>query len=172
MSSYREMLLEHLFVGELMRHAWSKGKRIEVLKPQVDDCGYDLVLEVNSIVRHVQLKATFQGSKVKRFPVNIGLSQKPSGCVVILVFEKEKLQFREFRWCGEPPGQQLLKIDGFQTGKHTKCNAQGIKLDRPQIRIVPWAEFELVPTIGELAVKLFGSEVTATKCFNSGLREA
>ena len=39
-SSYREMLLEHLFVGEVMRHVWvSGGKRLEILKPQIDDAG-------------------------------------------------------------------------------------------------------------------------------------
>ncbi|HEX6372903.1 MAG TPA: hypothetical protein VF006_28530 [Longimicrobium sp.] len=47
-SSYREALLEHLFAGELMRHLWREGLvRIELLKPQVDDGGYDLVLEAN-----------------------------------------------------------------------------------------------------------------------------
>lgn len=56
-SSYREMLLEHLFAGEVMRHMWLAGcNRLEILKPQVDDGGYDLVLEANSYVRHVQLK--------------------------------------------------------------------------------------------------------------------
>jgi hypothetical protein len=46
LSSYREMVLEHLFSGEVMRHVWLSGiKRLEVLKPQVDDGGYDLVLE-------------------------------------------------------------------------------------------------------------------------------
>ena len=50
LSSYREMLLEHLFAGEVMRYVWLSGiKRLEVLKPQVDDGGYDLVLEANSI---------------------------------------------------------------------------------------------------------------------------
>jgi hypothetical protein len=40
------MLLEHLFAGEVMRHVWLSGiKRLEILKPQVDDGGYDLVLE-------------------------------------------------------------------------------------------------------------------------------
>lgn len=45
LSSYREMLLEHLFAGEVMRHVWLSGiKRLEILKPQVDDGGYDIVL--------------------------------------------------------------------------------------------------------------------------------
>jgi hypothetical protein len=68
LSSYREMLLEHLFAGEIMRHVWLSGpKRLEISKPQVDDGGYDLILECNTMVRHIQLKATFSGSRVKRF---------------------------------------------------------------------------------------------------------
>jgi hypothetical protein len=56
---YREMLIEHLFAGEVTRHLWLSGVvRIEVLKPQVDDGGYDLVLEAGGVVRHFQLKAT------------------------------------------------------------------------------------------------------------------
>lgn len=54
-SSHSEALLEHLFAGEVMKHLWRRGDwRLEVLKPQVDDDGYDLVLE-NAIVRQVQL---------------------------------------------------------------------------------------------------------------------
>src|ERR1700691_3756856 len=93
LSSYREMLLEHLFVGEIMRHVWLSGlKRVEVLKPQVDDGGYDLVFDVGSIVRHVQLKATFRGSTVRRFNVNTALALKPSGCVVGLLFEPTTME--------------------------------------------------------------------------------
>jgi hypothetical protein len=67
-SSYRESLLEHLFAGEIMRHLRVSGvRRLVVLKPQVDDGGYNLVLETTSVVRHIQLKATFKGSKVNRF---------------------------------------------------------------------------------------------------------
>ena len=37
-SSYREILIEHLFVGEIMRRLWLRGiTQFEVLKPQVDD---------------------------------------------------------------------------------------------------------------------------------------
>src|SRR5437867_2052984 len=80
-SSHREALLEHLFAGEVMRHLWLRGEwRLEVLKPQVDDGGYDLVLEANSIVRHVQLKASFRGSTVDKVDINALLAGKPSGC--------------------------------------------------------------------------------------------
>ena len=104
LSSYREMLLEHLFAGEVMRHVWLSGvKRLEILKPQVDDGGYDLVLEGKAVVRHVQLKATFRGSKVARFNVNTGLALKPSGCVVGLLFEPRTLELGPFLWFGALP---------------------------------------------------------------------
>jgi len=80
-SSYRELLLEHLFVGEVMRHLWvSGGKRLEILKPYVNDAGYDLVFELDKIVRHIQLKTSFEGSTVRRFNINAGLAAKLSGC--------------------------------------------------------------------------------------------
>src|SRR5205823_10363964 len=82
-SSHREALLEHLFAGEVMKHLWRRGEwRLEVLKPQVDDSGYDLVLEANAVVRHVQLKASFRGSRVRKTDINMLLAKKPSGCVV------------------------------------------------------------------------------------------
>src|ERR671924_1632817 len=84
-SSHREALLEHLFAGEVMKHLWRGGNwRLEVLKPQVDDGGYDLVLEANAIVRHVQLKSSFRGSTVDKVNLNVLLAAKPSGCVVFM----------------------------------------------------------------------------------------
>ena len=53
-SSHREVLIEHLFVGEIMRCLSMRGiSQLEVLQPQVDDSGYDLVFELNAIMRHV-----------------------------------------------------------------------------------------------------------------------
>lgn len=151
------MLLEHLFAGEIMRHVWLSGaKRLEILKPQVDDGGYDLVLEANAFVRHIQLKATFRGSKVSRFIVNTGLAQKPSGCVVALVFDPATLELGPFLWFGSTPGHRLPDLSGFAIAKHTKGNAQGIKLERPGLRVIPRTAFHAVETIPELVHRLFG----------------
>ncbi len=152
------MLLEHLFAGEVMRHVWLSGfKRLEILKPQVDDGGYDLVLEGNAVVRHVQLKATFRGSKVARFNVNTGLALKPSGCVVVLLFEPSTLELGPFLWFGALPGQPLPPLDDYPIAKHTKGNAQGIKLPRPNVRVVPLAAFKKLATVASLAECLFGA---------------
>jgi len=154
------MLLEHLFAGEVMRHVWfSPVKRLEFLKPQVDDGGYDLVLETTSIVRHIQLKATFRGSTVRRFNVNAGLAAKPSGCVVCLLFDDKTLNLGPFYWFGGAPNEPLPDLTAFPIAKHTKGNAQGIKNLRPNLRVVPLSAFVSVPTIRQLAVKFFGDAV-------------
>ena len=83
-SSYREALLEHLFVGELQRVLWTREKEpllIEVMKPQVDSAGYDLVLESKHITRHVQLKSSYSGAKTASQKIHLKLGDKPGGCV-------------------------------------------------------------------------------------------
>ena len=164
LSSYREMLIEHLFAGEVMRHVWLSGiKRLEILKPQVDDGAYDLVLEGNAVVRHIQLKATFRGSKVARFNVNTSLELKPSGCVVVVLFEASTLAIGPFLWFGGSAGQLLPTLKGYHIAKHTKGNAQGIKLPRPNVRVLPRSAFEKVATVALLAERLFGT-LKRTKC--------
>jgi hypothetical protein len=73
-SSYREMLMEHLLVSEIMKFLWLRGvSDFEVLKPEVDDSGYDLVLEIRGMVRHVQLKSSFDDAKTASVNVSIKL---------------------------------------------------------------------------------------------------
>ena len=45
-SSARENLVEHVFLGELLRGLWRRSIRdVQVLRPEVDSGGYDLALE-------------------------------------------------------------------------------------------------------------------------------
>jgi hypothetical protein len=63
-SSARENLIEHVFLGELLRGLWRKNVRdLEVLRPEVDSGGYDLALEFKGVTRHVQLKSSFTGAR-------------------------------------------------------------------------------------------------------------
>lgn len=157
-ASYREALLEHLFAGEVMRHLWLSGvHRMEVLKPQVDDGGYDLVLEAGGITRHVQLKSSHQGSSTAQVNVNLRLMEKPSGCVVWTIFHPDTLHLGPFLWFGGAPGKKLPDVRDFKVAKHAKGNAEGVKLRRPNIRVVPLRHFERVGSIPELIEKLFGS---------------
>jgi hypothetical protein len=156
-SSYREALLEHLFAGEVMRYLWTHGvHRMEVLKPQVDDGGYDLVLEADKITRHVQLKASHAGSSTRRVNVGRRLQDKPGGCVVWMIFNPDTLELGPFCWLGDAPERPLPDLDGFPVAKHTKGNALGVKLPRPGIRSVPRSEFTRLDTVAEVVDRLFG----------------
>ena len=85
-SSFYERLVEHVFISELLQEAWfGYGAAMEVLHTEVDSSGYDVVLECNRILRHVQLKTSEAGSRTARQLVNVALAEKPSGCVVWLV---------------------------------------------------------------------------------------
>jgi hypothetical protein len=157
-SSHREALLEHLFAGDVMKHLWKRGDwRLEILKPQVDESGYDLVLEANKIIRHVQLKASRRDSKVRRTNINMALAEKPSGCVVFLWFDKDTLDLGPFAFFGAEPGKPLPDIAALKVARHTKGNALGVKAERANIRTVPLSMFQRVETIEQIVTRLFGS---------------
>lgn len=156
-SSYRESLLEHLFTGQVMSYLWLKGyTRLEVLKPQVDNSGYDLVMEANEIVRHIQLKTSTTVAATARVKVHLALATKPSGCVIWIKFDPDTLDLGPFLWFGESPGLKLQTIQDFEIAKHANGNAEGKKLERPNLRVVPRARFERLATIHEVVERLFG----------------
>lgn len=156
-SSYREILIEHLFVGEIMRRLWLRGiPQFEVLKPQVDDSGYDLVLEANGIVRHVQLKSSFDAASTRQVKASLKLALKPSACVVWVRFNPATMNLGPFLWFGGEPGHPIPALDGFKIAKHTRANAEGIKQERPNQRSIPKSYFERVATFDELVSRLFG----------------
>jgi hypothetical protein len=156
-STYREMLIEHLFAGELMRHYWrGRGCLLEVAKPQVDDGGYDLVLEANGIVRYVQLKSTHRKSKLGETNVALSLGQKPSGCVIIIRFDEGTLSLGPFHFFGGGPGEPLPDIRAFNVARGTRYNRNGKRPERLAHRRVPISKFKGIESMEALAEKLFG----------------
>lgn len=107
-SSYREKLLEHLFVSELLKRSWCLDRcDLEVAKPEVDNAGYDIILEAHGHTRHVQLKASFHGSSTPKQKVNLRLAEKPSGCVVWIYFEEENLSDQPQGRIDEKAGEEI-----------------------------------------------------------------
>lgn len=156
-SSYREKLIEHLFIGELLRHLWQRGVvNAEFIRPEVDSGGYDLVVECNSVLRHIQLKSSYRGAKTTRQKIHIQLSKKPSGCVVWIQFDPETLELGPYLWFGGEPGKPLRDIEHLPVAKHTKGDSTGSKGERPKIRVLNKGKFEKIPSIDVLATKLFG----------------
>ena len=142
-SAYREALIEHKFLGELLSCYWRRNwpDKIEVAKPEVDNAGYDLVLEANNIVRHVQLKSAV--GTAATVPVNRLLEDKPSGCVVWIKLDPD-LNLEYFRWFGNAPGERMPPVSGFA-------------LISGQTYRVPVGRLEKVETIRAITERLFGT---------------
>ena len=155
-SSYREHVLEHQLVGEILRDLWVRhAYAVEVLRAEVDAAGYDVVLEYQSVVRHIQLKATRAGGKRASVGVNIKLRDKPSGCVVWFHFAPDTMRpTGPFYWLGGLPGTPIPDL-GKTLGRHTKGDSTGHKAQRENIREVPKRRFDVVHTISELTTRLF-----------------
>lgn len=155
-SSFREKLIEHLFVGELLKLSWLEGGcSLEIAKPEVDNRGYDLIVENNGIIRHIQLKAAHLDAKAAKQKVHIALSSKPSGCVVWVYFDEKTLELGPFLFFGGSFGSPLPCIEGCRVAKHTKANAEGVKAERPAIREVTKAQFVKYSTVQEIYDLLF-----------------
>ncbi|MEY9107460.1 hypothetical protein ABH999_003656 [Bradyrhizobium yuanmingense] len=155
-SSIREQALFHLLLGRLMAARWQQGRHdIEVLKSEVDRGGYDIVLEANGILRHVQLKSTFARSSVRHVTVSTRLLEKPSGCVIWLEVDPHTLTVERYFWFGGQPGSRLPDL-GSKVSRHTRGDSSGQKLERPMHRDLGKACFAQLDGADELLARLFG----------------
>ena len=156
-SSFREKTLEHVFIGDCLRRLWAQGVwNAEVLKADVDTAGYDLVMEVGGILRHIQLKASYNGSKTRDQAINRKLAEKPSGCVLWMGFDRETIELGPFYWIGGAPGKPLLSISDFKKARHTKANATGRKGERLNSYVLKRSTCEQLGTLDEVIERLFG----------------
>ncbi len=159
-SSFREKLIEHLFIGEMLKLSWQKGDcQLEVMKPEVDNAGCDVVLEDNNIIRHIQLKTSKFGAKKSGQNVNVRLATKPSGCVVWIEFNENTLYLCSFYFFGSEAGQPLPGLENARIAKHTKGNAEGVKAERPNIRTINKGQFTKYDNIEDLYDVLFTSNI-------------
>ena len=103
-STLRERIVEHLFVGDVLRTLWKQGVTdVEILRPEFDAHGYDVVMSRGPVVRPVQLKTQAAG----KVSVGRALAEKPSGCVVWIGLEQRNVGLGTFSvvwWFGGLPG--------------------------------------------------------------------
>jgi hypothetical protein len=155
-SSARENLIEHVFLGELLRGLWRKNVRdLEVLHPEVDSGGYDLALEFRGLTRHVQLKSSFTGAKRSEITASVRLLDRPSACILWIFFDPDTLALGPFLWFGGAPGERIPSM-GEKIARHTKPNAKLEKADRLAHRVIAKKSFEKLDTIKDVITKLVG----------------
>ena len=152
--------MNNAFISELLQEAWFRyGKTVEVLRSEIDTSGYDLLLECNGVIRHVELKTSGTEARRSFQNINMALAQKPSGCVIWIVREENEKENKvnlKYLFFGNAPGEPLPSLETFKIAKHTKGNAKGFKKERPLIRQVPKSKFIELSGINELLGKLFG----------------
>lgn len=154
-SSFRAKLLEHLFVAELLQEAWlEKSQTMEVLRAEVDNAGYDLLLNYNKVTRYVQLKSSERGNH-RQQKINVRLADKPGACVICLVFQERNHRFKlEYRVFPEKICERL-DLSEFAFARHTKADATGYKAERRNTCIIPGSRFTKMESTGELISWLF-----------------
>jgi hypothetical protein len=112
-STLRERIVEHVFVGDVLRTLWRRGiADVEILPSEFDAHGYDVVMCRGPIVRHIQFKT----QRDRDIKISLALAEKPSGCVIWIGID-EHLDLKHFRWFGGLPGQPLPGIKDFKVAR-------------------------------------------------------
>lgn len=156
-SSLREKVFEALLLGLLGVELLERDIDFAVLHAMSDRDGYDVVIESGAIVRHIQLKATITGTATREVPINRRLADKPSGCVIWMVFDPTTRSFTEFRWFGGEPGMRMPD-PGDRPVRHTRANRHGVKALRPEMCSIRLSQFERLSSIRDLVNRLFGRQ--------------
>ncbi len=154
-SSLREKMMEHCMLSEIMKVLWRQACHdFEVLHATTDASGYDVVCEARGMMRHIQLKSSYEGAKIAKVNINTALAGKPNGCVIWFFFDAETLEFTKFLWFGAQYGQGMPSL-GNRIAKHTKADASGVKKTREGLRVLTKGKFEIIPSVEELVSRLF-----------------
>jgi hypothetical protein len=155
-SSSREKLVEHVFLGDLLRGLWRRNVRdLEILRPEVDSGGYDLALECRGLIRHVQLKSSHRDAKRATITANVKLVDRPSACILWIYFDPDTLLLGPFLWFGGAPGEKIPSL-GEKVATHTKHNADREKSRRIGHRVVAKSRFARLDTIDAVIQKMIG----------------
>ncbi len=155
-SSLREKLVEHVFIGELSRCLWRRGiHEVEILRPETDFAGYDLAIECNGVLRHIQLKSSQRGAKTREVTIQTRLADKASGCAIWIYFD-DVLALGPMLWFGGRPGEPIPSL-GDRLARQTRGDSSGRKKDRPNLRIIEKRRFMIVNHIDEIVTLLFGA---------------
>lgn len=158
-STLRESIVEHLFIGTLLRRLWqARVFDAEILKSEFDAGGYDLVMTWRDITRHIQLKVTREGGRRADVNINLRLAEKPSGCVV-WIFVDDALEIVSYRWFGQGAYEALPNVSHLPVVKHTKGTSEGVKNERAAHRLLRKSAFKPVADIDTLLRLLLGDHI-------------
>jgi hypothetical protein len=153
-STLVEKVMEYRFLGAVTAELLRRQIPFEVYRSEFDRDGHDLIIEVNGIVRHIQLKSKAVGGKRASVTINTGLTRKPSPCVIWILYDPCSFEIASLRWFGGSAGDPLPDL-GEHVAHHSRANAEGLKALRPLHRVLPSGRFAVVDDVAALVDRLF-----------------
>ncbi|QRM18433.1 hypothetical protein GBK02_02965 [Dechloromonas sp. TW-R-39-2] len=157
-SSYVENVLTHSMIAALAGELWRRDPevRMDILRTEVDESGFDLVLTMSGRTRFVQIKQVNSEGKNKSFSVRTDFTLMPGSCVVVIVHRDFDLAIEGYRYFGATPNDPMPSVDGFNSsvlpGRRDK---EGNKKVREHYRDIPGPRFRKLPSVSDLLDALF-----------------
>ena len=157
-SSYVENVLRHAFLAELSYLVWANDPfdSLKISNAEVDDCGYDVVLERGNVVRHIQLKQAHDEKIPNKFSVRVSFATLPGSCLVVISHALADLRPTSYGFYGGGPTDEMPYIEVHRTTKSPgRRKATGERVLRLRYRDVPFGRFKRGLTAKELLDELF-----------------
>jgi hypothetical protein len=157
--------IKHVWLARLLQVLWEyyPESKLQIFTSEVDDAGYDIVLTLATVTRHVQLKASHVRAKRQSIDVNTALAQAEGGCVVWIFYDPVTLDIQKYRFFGSEPGKPMADLSSFNIAKRVFPDMTGKRPERPRIRAIPKSACVPVSTLDELIEKLFGLTIPKAK---------
>ncbi|HEX8980848.1 MAG TPA: hypothetical protein VF811_14160 [Parasulfuritortus sp.] len=160
-SSHIENILQHAFLFELGSHVWRQDprERLTILKAEVDDAGYDLIVERDVMIRRIQLKQAHDGKTPKSFSFRVEFAMHPGACIVVIHYSMRDLRPTSYSFFGQGLEEEMPYVGPervtYAPGRRT---ASGEKVVRTKYRDAPFSQFKQNLSMGELLDELFPTD--------------
>ncbi|MFK4794224.1 hypothetical protein [Sphingobium sp. ZW T5_29] len=145
-------MLEYHLSGAITSELLLRNLPFELLRTDCDRDGYDLVIEANGIIRHIQLKGQVLGGAAREVTAHVNLATKPSACIIWMTYDPLTMRPVSYRFFGNPPGEKIPPL-----GDRIATHSRGKKKQRPDHRVIFAKRFEKTSGLEELVDRLFGT---------------
>jgi hypothetical protein len=159
-SSHVENVLRHAFLAELAGEVWrdDSNEPLGISNAEVDDSGYDIVLERNAIIRRIQLKQHHESKTPKAFPVRVEFATYPGSCIIAIAHSLSDLKPTSYSFYGSGPDDHMPYIEVNRTTKAARRRTpEGTRALRLNYRDVPFSRFKKKLSMRQLIEELFPS---------------
>lgn len=114
----------------------------------LDDAGYDMVFDCAGTIKLIQIKTMVQGGSTSSWKVKKDFLERDQAIVIVIIYDIDKWEIKSFLCCS--PKRKKVDVQNLSPAKHAKCNADGIKLIRPEQVNLPEDKFDGIACIKDV----------------------